>query len=247
MHPPCVDAPRPSEPGPRMHRLSADLRQRAPARCRRGRRAQPERVGPHPDDDDGHRQCRRQRPGNAFSVAVANVNDAPTGAGERGGNGPRSTRPSPANTSSIADADGLGRIRLPVGAAPATVGHDLDEHHRRDRRQLRAGRQRRGQPGPRERELHRRPWHRREPDQRGERSGRQRQRRAHRRARPRGHGHRRSDPDSQHAASPMPTGWAPSATSGHVPPTAATTWSNIIGATGRATARATTTWAAGCA
>ena len=83
--------------------------------------------------------------------------------------------------------------------------------------------------------------------QRGERSGCQRQRCAHRCGERHGHGHRRSDPDSQHQRDrgcrragrlQLPVGALDRRR---------TTWSNIAVQPVRATRWATTTWAAGCA
>ena len=58
-----------------------------------------------------------------------------------------------------------GRLQLPVGALHRRR-HDLEQRQRGHGCDLRPGRRRRGQPDARQRELHRRPWHGREPDQR---------------------------------------------------------------------------------
>ncbi len=123
---------------------------------------------------------------------VANVNDAPTRCTVDHGHGDR--RPdADGRHSSIADADGLGAFsyqwqRDGVAIAGAT-GCDLHAGRRRCRHRHQRGRL-----------LHRRQRHGREPDQRGSRPGRQRQRRAERCACRDGHDHRRPDADGGHSS-----------------------------------------------
>ena len=69
----------------------------------------------------------------APTAAVANVNDAPTGAVTISGTGAEDQVLTASNT--LADADGLGHVQLPVAARRG-------RHRRRDRHDLHAGRRR---------------------------------------------------------------------------------------------------------
>ena len=122
----------------------------------------------------------------AATATVANVNDAPTGSVTITGTATQGQTLTASNT--LADADGLGAIELPV--------EGRRRGHRRCHGQhigARPGRGRQGHHG--HRQLHRRPGHGRERHQRGHGRGGQRQRRADRQRHDHRHGHAGPDAD----------------------------------------------------
>ena len=122
----------------------------------------------------------------AATSPVVNVNDAPTGAPVVTGTATE-RQTLTADTSSIADADGLGAFAY-------QWLRDGQRGGRCHRQQLPARQCRRRRPHQRAGLLHRRPRHAREPDQRSDLAGGQRQRHAHRRTG--GHRHRHRAPDA---------------------------------------------------
>ena len=114
----------------------------------------------------------------AATAAIANVNDPPTGGVAVTGTATEN-QVLTADTSTLADADGLGTLHYQwqrdIGGGFVNVGRrpgDLHAGRRRCRRRRAGGRQ-----------LHRRPGHGRSGDQRRNRRGRRRQRPAYRRRR----------------------------------------------------------------
>ena len=168
---------------------------------------------------DGHGNAESTT--SAASAAVANVNDAPSGAPAVTGTATED-QVLTANTSTIADADGLGTLHYQwqrnSGSGFSNVGLDQATYTLGDA-DVGATMRVVGQ-------LHRRAGHGRVPDQRGNRCGRQRQRCAERRAGRHRHGDRRPDPHRQYLdASPMPTGSGRCTTSGSATAAAGSTMS----------------------
>ena len=126
----------------------------------------------------------------------------------------------------------VGRVQLPVGALHRWR-YDLEQHRRGHREHLHAGRCRRRQPDSACASATPMDTARAE-----SLTSAQRGPVANVNDAPTGavddhrHGHRRSDPDREHQqASPTPTVWAPSATSGRAPPTGARPGATSAGAT----------------